>query len=151
MPPANAAQRLWTKWPRLISFRARSTLCATCRRDKDHTEGPRFLLIGAAASIDRSRWAKENQISVDEAARSMATCSPLAGSGALPERAVKKSTRKKQRPVARIKRSLPHTRRAQTESQPKMKHPLRHVTSINDLTNDEIDQIFTVARKYLKE
>ena len=67
------------------------------------------------------------------------------------EATVKKSTKKTKRSSARIKGHSSHNRRASAESSPKMRYPLRHVTSINDLSNDEIVQVFNVAEKYLKE
>ena len=40
---------------------------------------------------------------------------------------------------------------APRKSASKVSNPLRHVTSINDLTDDEITKIFAAAMRYLKE
>ena len=53
----------------------------------------------------------------------------------------KKSARKPAKTAARTKSRSPR----------KLNNPLRHVTSINDLTDDEIKKIFAAAQRYLKE
>jgi aspartate carbamoyltransferase catalytic subunit len=53
----------------------------------------------------------------------------------------KKTARRPARGAARPKARSPRN----------LSNPLRHVTSINDLTDDEIKKVFATARRYLKE